>query len=94
MSCVNYSCWSDEQLKMNDCYYDNKDWRVCKKEVSCSSFPNLPNILVARSSCSHSRHCRWKSSENAGKDGAMIGGLRARMRKRVQMLSATPVHDF
>lgn len=29
--------WStEEQLKMNDCYYDNKDWRICKKEVSTS----------------------------------------------------------
>ena len=35
----------DEQLKMNDCYYDHKDWRVCKKEVSGSCIPNLPNIL-------------------------------------------------
>lgn len=23
----------DEQLRMNDCYYDTKDWRVCKKEM-------------------------------------------------------------
>lgn len=23
-----------EQLKMNDCYFDKKDWRSCKKEVS------------------------------------------------------------
>jgi hypothetical protein len=22
-----------EQLKMNDCYFDKKDWRSCKKEV-------------------------------------------------------------
>lgn len=25
---------AEEQLKMNDCYYEKKDWRVCKKEVS------------------------------------------------------------
>jgi hypothetical protein len=24
----------EEQLKMNDCYSDHKDWRVCKEEVS------------------------------------------------------------
>jgi hypothetical protein len=24
----------EEQLKMNDCYYDKKDWRSCRKEVS------------------------------------------------------------
>lgn len=22
-----------EQLKMNDCYFEKKDWRSCKKEV-------------------------------------------------------------
>jgi hypothetical protein len=31
----------DEQLKMNDCYYDKKDWRACRKEVSAVSLnPN------------------------------------------------------
>lgn len=25
---------TEEQLKMNDCYYDKKDWRSCQKEVS------------------------------------------------------------
>ena len=24
---------ADEQLRMNDCYYDKKDWRACKFEV-------------------------------------------------------------
>lgn len=24
----------EEQLKMNDCYSDHKDWRVCKKQVA------------------------------------------------------------
>ena len=33
--------YAEEQLKMNDCYSDNKDWRVCKKQVS------LLNIGVA-----------------------------------------------
>lgn len=27
-------CFTEEQLKLNDCYYDKKDWRICKKEVS------------------------------------------------------------
>ena len=26
--------FTEEQLKLNDCYYDKKDWRACKKEVS------------------------------------------------------------
>lgn len=25
---------TEEQLRMNDCYYEKKDWRACKKEVS------------------------------------------------------------
>ena len=24
-----------EQTKMNDCYFEKKDWRVCQKEVGC-----------------------------------------------------------
>ncbi|KAK8045361.1 hypothetical protein PG993_005385 [Apiospora rasikravindrae] len=27
---------ADENAKMTDCYYDKKDWRQCKKEVSAS----------------------------------------------------------
>ena len=26
---------ADEQIKMNDCYFDKKDWRACKDEVRC-----------------------------------------------------------
>lgn len=25
----------EEQTKLNDCYFDKKDWRACKNEVSC-----------------------------------------------------------
>ncbi|KAF2797409.1 hypothetical protein K505DRAFT_322604 [Melanomma pulvis-pyrius CBS 109.77] len=24
---------SDENMKLTDCYYEKKDWRVCKKEM-------------------------------------------------------------
>jgi hypothetical protein len=24
----------DENMKLTDCYYEKKDWRACKKEVS------------------------------------------------------------
>ncbi|KAK6371612.1 hypothetical protein LTS17_008864 [Exophiala oligosperma] len=27
-------CAAEEQLRMNDCYYDKKDWRLCRNEVS------------------------------------------------------------
>jgi hypothetical protein len=26
---------ADENMKMTDCYFEKKDWRVCKKEVCC-----------------------------------------------------------
>jgi hypothetical protein len=29
---------------MNDCYYDRRDWRSCKKEVGELSFSGFPNI--------------------------------------------------
>ncbi|KIW19569.1 hypothetical protein PV08_00142 [Exophiala spinifera] len=24
---------AEEQLRMNDCYYDKKDWRLCRNEM-------------------------------------------------------------
>jgi hypothetical protein len=40
---------SEEQLKMNDCYYDKKDWRACRKEVSelSENFPRTRILLTA-----------------------------------------------
>ncbi|EXJ90357.1 hypothetical protein A1O1_03456, partial [Capronia coronata CBS 617.96] len=29
---ANLGC-TEEQLRMNDCYYDKKDWRACKNEM-------------------------------------------------------------
>jgi hypothetical protein len=34
---------TEEQLRMNDCYYDKKDWRACKSEVGVES--PTPNAL-------------------------------------------------
>ena len=35
---------TEEQLKMNDCYFEKKDWRACKKDVSCWALnPNVPS---------------------------------------------------
>ncbi|KAL5412962.1 hypothetical protein PMIN03_004032 [Paraphaeosphaeria minitans] len=25
---------ADENMRLTDCYYEKKDWRLCKKEVS------------------------------------------------------------
>lgn len=73
----------DEQLRMNDCYYDNKDWRVCKKEVSRSCNPNGPTFGGLGPSLIHC-YCRWKPFENAGKDKETIRGPQARTLKDCQ----------
>lgn len=36
-----------EQLKMNDCYYDKRDWRSCKKEVSSTVISTIyPSVCI------------------------------------------------
>ena len=50
---------TDEQLKMNDCYFDRKDWRACRQEVGILfAQPHHDDLLcieippmVAYSSC-------------------------------------------
>jgi hypothetical protein len=32
--------WTAEQTKMNDCYFEKKDWRICNKEVRTSACPS------------------------------------------------------
>ena len=59
----------EEQLKMNDCYYDKKDWRACKKEVS-RWFPNPKRSF--RGHPMLMSNYRWKFSENAGSGMPMI----------------------
>lgn len=29
--------WKDENAKLTDCYYEKKDWRLCKAEVSVAA---------------------------------------------------------
>jgi hypothetical protein len=36
----------DENAKMTDCYYEKKDWRVCKKEV-CNA-TNFSITIITR----------------------------------------------
>lgn len=76
---------ADEQLKMNDCYYDKKDWRACRKEVSAALLnPNqrakMPRVLES-SPCfgqSTDAWCRWSFSGNAGSGMETTRGLRAK----------------
>jgi hypothetical protein len=41
-------------MKLTDCYYEKKDWRACKKEVS------VKNLLFEVRGCTrgHPRRCR------------------------------------
>ena len=36
-----------EQAKMNDCYFEKKDWRICRQEVGAAveHFPHRTTIL-------------------------------------------------
>ncbi|KAJ9606888.1 hypothetical protein H2200_008898 [Cladophialophora chaetospira] len=38
---------ADEQLRMNDCYYDKKDWRACKTEVGVEPQPQLIKVAFS-----------------------------------------------
>jgi hypothetical protein len=38
--------FQEEQLTMNDCYSDHKDWRICKKEVR-RDLPLLVGLLTS-----------------------------------------------
>jgi len=77
MDCVICSSVLDEQLRMNDCYYDTKDWRVCRKEVSSSCIPKCPTFGLLGQLLTVATD-RWKPSENAGKGMATTRGLQAR----------------
>lgn len=57
---------------MNDCYYDTRDWRSCKKEVEISTSA-ADNILTTY---------RWRRFESAGSGREMTSGRRPRMPDR------------
>jgi hypothetical protein len=42
-------------MKLTDCYYERKDWRACKKEVSAAVFTFLE---VRGHPLEHPRSCR------------------------------------
>lgn len=35
---------ADEQSKMNDCYFEKRDWRACKDEVRCTVIEIAPEV--------------------------------------------------
>ena len=53
----------DENMKLTDCYYEKKDWRACKKEVSeCVGRWILELVLRA---CLLPRRCRAAMREGS-----------------------------
>jgi cytochrome c oxidase assembly factor 4 len=82
----------DENMKLTDCYYEKKDWRACKQEVSPTAdfrwccFRAVLGRDVAEPSrprrddiASGLTNGRWRSSDSAGNDMAMIRGRIRRM---------------
>jgi hypothetical protein len=81
---------ADENAKLTDCYYEKKDWRACKQEVSfvrvsrCLLLASGPRLRKPRKRRNNSHlqaeHeadetiYRWRSSDNAGSAMAMIRG--------------------
>ena len=68
---------------MNDCYYEKKDWRLCKNEVSLGSFPNLAifhstsRVSARTGSFADSRLIySLRCSEDVGSSIKMIRGQR------------------
>lgn len=40
------SAWIVENTSLNDCFYEKKDWRACKKEVCLSEVFELRNMSL------------------------------------------------
>lgn len=73
-------------MALNDCFYEKKDWRACKTEVSVlyNRGGTSPNRTTARryesqSLANNILKSRWKLSSNAGSDEEMIRGQTPRM---------------
>lgn len=45
------ACHAEENTKLNDCFYEKKDWRACKDEVSRMAPPMPPLKVVVRPAC-------------------------------------------
>ena len=63
-------CCKDENAKLTDCYYEKKDWRACKDEVSdangssqCSQHGELTQAATLRGQMERFRQC-WKVQGN------------------------------
>lgn len=77
-----------EQTKMNDCYFEKKDWRVCKDEA-CQKrlllplpYPVSDVYFTNLKKHADDENCaRWSFFGDAGKNKATTFGQRRRMLK-------------
>ena len=59
----------EEQLRLNDCYYDKKDWRACKAEVGVETQPLRIEMTVFTAygfQVQLTPCARWRLSGNVG----------------------------
>lgn len=89
---------SDENAKLTDCYYERKDWRACKEEVSrccsqtavewTSGAEMLPSYCRQRMFrlilAQLTRQHRWRYFDVAGKSMGMINAQLQKMRNWLQ----------
>lgn len=55
-----------EQTSLNDCYFEKKDWRLCKKEVRSEQFCSLGQTFAA---APHAKAVRQRLTEVVLVDG-------------------------
>lgn len=62
---------------MNDCYFEKKDWRLCKEEVidSMCLVTWFLRLIYRKLTQRNVSAYRWKHFVNVGRKGAMIAGL-------------------
>lgn len=79
-----------ENTKMNDCFYEKKDWRVCKNEVSANCqrlgkfefwgrsvqqfWRNHVGLRIGYLIEKKLTYCSWRTSGNAGRSRRMTRG--------------------
>ncbi|EGZ68226.1 hypothetical protein NEUTE2DRAFT_117902 [Neurospora tetrasperma FGSC 2509] len=75
---------SDENARLTDCYYEKKDWRLCKSEASENlGFGKCQKAPLIANTCPDLEHNRWRDSGSAGSSRATIGVRTPRMYDQV-----------
>ncbi|KAI4112314.1 MAG: hypothetical protein LQ345_006518 [Seirophora villosa] len=87
-----FSTGCSQQTKLNDCYFDKKDWRACKKEPAASAFTTRlarnDNLLMLYD------RCRWTFSASVGNGRATIEGPKRKIHDSAPPKRTKLRHDF